>query len=158
MRETVPATYQNIIIASQVSNTACVGPHTHLWTLRDYEYFILSNESTLTNWRSCIIIIQNYSLIVKPWYTQSSQCLLRPIRNTPQQTSATCDTLMETQTWECVFCPQKQNASSPRTWLVTYTLSSSSKNWNKKLCQNQKAWEDQLTPLPHLSTYRYYNA
>lgn len=31
----------------------------------------------------------------------------------------------------CVFCPQKQNAPSLRTWLVTYTLSSSSKNWNK---------------------------
>lgn len=38
--------YQNIITASQVSNTLCVGPHTHLWTLRVYEYFILSSELT----------------------------------------------------------------------------------------------------------------
>lgn len=63
---------------------------------------------------------------------------------------------METQIRGCALWPQKENSPSPRTWLVTYTLSSSSKNWTKELGQNQKAWEHQLTPSPHSSTERYY--
>lgn len=150
VRETVPAMHQNIITASQASNTACVGPHTHLWTLRVHEYFILSSESTLTSWRSCIRTTQNYSLIVKPWCTQSTQCQYKQFRYTAANQ---CNMgYSDGDKAGDVYSDHKRRMLSPRLWLVTYTLSSSSKNWDKKeFCQNQKVWEHQLTPSPHSS-------